>query len=160
MTALMDAVRRNDEDAVAQLIAQGANVDDVDSGGNAPVVMAAYLGYAPILRRLLEAGASVAALDPDMKATALHAAAYAGHASTARLLIDYGIDIDRQGPVNGYTALHDAIWQNNIDVARLLIDAGANLTLKSRQGETPLTFARAKRRPEIAALIEGRQASS
>jgi ankyrin repeat protein len=160
MTALMDAVRRNDEAAVAQLIAQGANVDEVDSGGNAPVVMAAYLGYAAILRRLLEAGASVAALDPDMKATALHAAAYAGHASTARLLIDYGIDMDRQGPVNGYTALHDAIWQNNIDVARLLIDAGANLTLKSRQGETPLMFAQAKRRAEIITLIERRQASS
>ena len=60
----------------------------------------------------------------------------------------------RQGPRNGYTALHDAIWQDNVDTAEVIIAGGADLTLKNHEGQTPLDFARAKRRKEIVALIE------
>jgi ankyrin repeat protein len=94
-----------------------------------------------------------------MKATALHAAAYAGRTEAATLLIQHGIEIDKQGPMNGYTALHDAIWQNNVDTAKVIIDAGANLTLHNHSGETPLDFAKAKGRKEIADLIERKIAS-
>jgi len=73
----------------------------------APLVMAAYLGHTEIVKRLLEAGADVKAVDPSMKATALHAAAYAGRTEAAQLLIEHGIDINKQGPRNGYTALHE-----------------------------------------------------
>ena len=154
MTALMKAVQANDAAAVKKLIAQGANVNELDASGDAPLVMAAYQGRTEIVKLLLEAGADVAAVDPGMKATALHAAAYAGRTEAARLLIEYHIDIDKQGPFNGYTALHDAIWQNNVEVAEVLIQAGANLTLKAHSGETPLDFARSKNRTQIAALIE------
>jgi uncharacterized protein len=154
MTALMNAVQANNAIAVRKLIEQGVDVNETDKNGDSPLIIAAYKGYTVIVKLLLEAGADVGALDPGMKATALHAASYAGHADAARLLVEYNIDIDKQGPVNGYTALHDAIWQNNIDVAKVLIDAGANLHLKSHSGQTPLDFARAKHHYEIAALIE------
>jgi ankyrin repeat protein len=154
MTALMKAVQRNDAAAVKTLIARGVNVNELDANGDAPLVMAAYKGHTDILRLLLEAGADLTAVDPDMKATALHAAAYAGRTEAAKLLIEHGIDIDRQGPRNGYTALHDAIWQDNVETARVLIAAGANLELVSHTGEAPLQFAKARNRKEIAGMIE------
>lgn len=157
MTALMKAVQKDDIAGVRGLIAKGVNVDELDTNGDAPLVMAAYLGHTEIVRALLEAGADVKAVDPSMKATALHAAAYAGRTDAARLLIEHGIDIDKQGPRNGYTALHDAIWQNNIDTAKVIIDGGAKLTLKNHEGQTPLAFAQAKHRKEIVALIEAAQ---
>src|SRR4051812_36600598 len=104
MTELMDAVRANDAKAVERLIARGANVSELDAHSDAPLVMAAYLGQTDIVRLLLEAGADITAVDPGMKATALHAAAYAGRTEAARLLVEHGIDIDKQGPKNGYTA--------------------------------------------------------
>jgi uncharacterized protein len=156
MTAVMKAVRNNDTAALAALIAAGADVNEFDPNGDAPLVIAAYLGHVGIVRTLLDAGAALTAVDPGMRATALHAAAYAGRTEAARVLIESGIDIDRQGPVNGYTALHDAIWQNNIDTAEVIISGGANLRLKNHEGQTPLDFARAKRRKEIVALIEDR----
>lgn len=159
MTALMKAIEKNDAAAVQKLIAQGANVDELEPNGDAPLVMAAYLGHSEIVRMLLEAGADVKAVDPGMKATALHAASYAGRTEAAKLLVQHGIEIDKQGPYNGYTALHDAIWQNNVDVARVLIDAGANLTLKSNDGKTPLDFARSKHANEIVKMIEAKQGS-
>jgi ankyrin repeat protein len=154
MTAVMKAVRHNDVAGLEKLIAGGADVNELESNGDAPLVMAAYLGHADIVARLLAAGADVTAVDPSMRATALHAAAYAGRTDAARLLIEGGVDIDRQGPVNGYTALHDAIWQNNIDTAKVIIEGGADLRLKNHEGQTPLDFARAKHRKEIVAMIE------
>lgn len=154
MSALMKAVKANDAAALKRLIADGVNVSELDSNGDPPLVMAAYKGHTEIVKLLLEAGADVKAVDPGMRATALHAAAYAGRTPAAKLLIEYGIEIDKQGPKNGYTALHDAIWQNNIETAKVLIAAGANLNLKSHDGETPLEFSRSNKRREIAALIE------
>jgi uncharacterized protein len=154
MTELMDAVKGNQVARVRQLIQEGADVDELDDHQDAPLVMAAYQGHVEVLQLLLEAGADVKAVDPEMRATALHAAAYAGRTDAARLLIQYGIDIDRQGPYNGYTALHDAIWQNHVATAQVLIEAGANLSLKSNAGETPLDLARARGRREISALLE------
>lgn len=154
MSSLMKAVQRDDVAAVKRLIAEGVNVSELDANGDAPLVMAAYKGHTGIVRLLLDAGADIAAVDPTMKATALHAAAYAGRTDAAKLLIERGIDIDKQGPRNGYTALHDAIWQNNIETAEVLIAAGANLELKAHSGQTPLQFARASNRREIAAAIE------
>lgn len=154
MTALMKAVKSNDVARVKELIAQGVNVSELDSSNDAPLVMAAYEGRNEIVKLLLEAGADVAAVDPGMKATALHAASYAGRTEAAKLLIAYKIDIDKQGPYNGYTALHDAIWQSHIETAKVIIEAGADLTLKSHQGQTPLEFARSKRLTELVNLME------
>ena len=154
MTALMKAIHDNDEARIKTLIAGGANVDELDTNGDAPLVMAAYLGHSGIVKALLDAGADVRAVDPGMRATALHAAAYAGRTEAARLLIRSGIDINKQGPQNGYTALHDAIWENHVDTARVIIEAGADLTLKSHRGETALDFARTKGRTEIVRFIE------
>jgi ankyrin repeat protein len=159
MTALMKAIQQNDVAQAKKLIAEGVNVNELDSNQDAPLVMAAYKGQTEIVRLLLEAGADVTAVDPGMKATALHAASYAGRTEAAKLLVEHRIDIDKQGPYNGYTALHDAIWQNNVGVAEVLINAGANLTLKAHSGETPLEFARAKGRREIAAMIERKLAA-
>jgi ankyrin repeat protein len=150
----MKGLRRNDIARVKTLIAEGVNVNEPDANGDAPLVMAAYQGHTEIARLLLEAGADVTAVDPAMKATALHAAAYAGRSEAAALLIEYGIDIDKQGPKNGYTALHDAIWQKHIDTVKVLIAAGANLHLKTHRGETPLQFAKSNNRKEIAEMIE------
>lgn len=159
MSDLMKAVEKNDVRRVGTLLAAGADPNKLEPNGDAPLVMAAYLGHADVVRMLLEAGADITAVDPGMKATALHAAAYAGRTEAAKVLIEHGIEIDKQGPKNGYTALHDAIWQNNIETARVILEAGADLTRRSHDGETPLDFARSKKRKEIAAMIERRLAT-
>ncbi len=159
MTALMNAVNSQDVARVKELLRQGVGPNETDENGDAPLIIAAYRGYTEIVRALLEAGADLGVLDPNMKATALHAAAYAGRTEAARLLIEYGIDVDKQGPYNGYPALHDAIWKNTVETAKVIVDAGANLNLKSNDGQTPLELARQGGRRQITALIERKMAA-
>ncbi len=156
MTALMNAINKNNISLVGQLIQNGADVDELDQNQDSPLVIAAYKGYDQIVKLLLEAGADVRAVDPGMKATALHAAAYAGRTEAAKLLIKYHIDINKQGPYNGYTALHDAIWQNNIEIVKLLLNANADLNLLSNNGKSALDFAKSKNRKETITLIENK----
>ena len=153
MTALMQAVKANQLDTVAQLLASGANVNQADGSGDWPVIMAAYLGHTAVLELLLQAGADLGVLDPGMKATALHAAAYAGRTEAARLLINHGIAINKQGPYNGYTALHDAVWQNNLGTAQVIVAGGADTTIRSNQGLTPLELAKANHSKELIELL-------
>ena len=153
MTALMQAVKANKLDTLAQLLAGGANVNQADGGGDWPVIMAAYLGHTAVLELLLQAGADLGVLDPGMKATALHAAAYAGRTEAARLLITGGIAINKQGPYNGYTALHDAVWQNNLGTAEVILAGGADTTIRSNKGQTPLELAKANNSKELIALL-------
>jgi uncharacterized protein len=154
MTALMTAINHNDILGVEGLIQKGVDVNELDANQDAPLVIAAYKGYTEIVEKLLEAGADITAVDPGMKATALHAAAYAGRTEAARVLIAYKIDIDKQGPYNGYTALHDAIWQNNVETAQVIIEAGARLDIKSKDGQTALELAKANDRKKVIAMIE------
>ena len=113
MTALLKAIQKQNLAHVSELVEQGVDVNELDESAESAIVMAAYLGNADIVKRLLQAGADLTAVDPGMKATALHAAAYAGRSEAAKLLIEWGVAINKQGPVNGYTALHDAIWQGH-----------------------------------------------
>ena len=150
----MNAVKTGNTALVQQLIENGTNVDELDGNRDSPLIIAAFKGHTDIVRILLEAGADVSVVDPEMKATALHAAAYAGNTEAAKLFIQSHIEINRQGTKNGYTALHDAIWQGHLETARVLLDAGASLRIRSHRGETPLMFAKAKRHAAIIDLIE------
>lgn len=156
MTALMNAINKNDNLLVEKLIQNGANVDELDQNQDSPLVIASYKGYSHIVKLLLEAGADVRAIDPGMKATALHAAAYAGRTEAAKLLLQYHININKQGSYNGYTALHDAIWQGNVEIVKLLLDANADLNLLSNDGQSALDFAKSKNRKEIIQIIQSK----
>ena len=152
----MNAINENNFSLAQQLIRNGADVNELDSNQDAPLVIAAYKGYSEIVKLLLESGADIRAVDPGMKATALHAAAYAGRTEAAKLLIEYNIDINKQGPYNGYTALHDAVWQDNVEIVKLLLAANSDLSLLSNDGKSPLDFAKSKNRREIVALIQSK----
>lgn len=117
------------------------------------LLWAAHKGRAPLLRRLLANGASLAYVgnrhdwprkELYQQRTVLHLASECGQLELVKLLIAEGADVNNaQHKPQQYasTALHLAAKRGNVAVVQALLDGGADLELKDRSGATALFFA-------------------
>lgn len=137
--------------AVEEEIAGGVDVNAVSpvmmSGHDAhtPILAAALLGHAEIVRVLLQAGADPTIGCGYMKANPAHKAASFGHTQVMRVLSAHssfaGIR-DARGPYNGYTPLMDAVWHGHYEAAHVLVEAGADTAVRGHDGKSALDLAR------------------
>lgn len=89
---LVAAIRADDRAALERFLADGTAATEADGEFSLPPLQWAVLvGHEEVVRRLLEAGADVAAGDRQGN-TALHSAAFMGRDDLARLLLDHGAD--------------------------------------------------------------------
>jgi len=148
-------------DLATKLIEKGANVDArmtrefndfyrlasyVSRVDATPLLMAARVSDAPLMRLLLEAGA-----DPTLPSadgiTPLMSAAGSGIRSpmedgidkdspeALRLMLDIeGLDVN-QVDKRGWTALHGAAYRGSLPVIQMLVDHGANLNVRTNVGD-------------------------
>ena len=84
-----EMVRRKYGGLITALMKVEFKGDVKDKGGQTPLMMAAFCGYADIVKMLIDAGADVNVEDSKSK-TALSKAAYKGHAEIVKLLFDAG----------------------------------------------------------------------
>jgi ankyrin repeat protein len=106
---------------------------------NAALFRAADAGCAPVARRLIEAGTSLAARD-RLGAMPLAHAARAGHSALVELFLAQGAAIDARNLV-GATALFAAAENGQQPVVVLLLAKGADPNLPGRSDVTPLAAA-------------------
>lgn len=70
-----------------------------------------------------------------------------------KLAIANGADVNERDE-NGYTALHGAAENNIVENVRLLLANGANPTATTRDGKTPLDFAKSAGHNEVVANLK------
>ena len=80
--------------------------------------MSGHTGHAPVVRALLEAGASHLATDPHGN-SALHLAAFHGHVATVHLLLEAGAAVQAQDH-KGVTPARQATRKGRAEVLRVL----------------------------------------
>jgi len=166
-TVLMLAARTGSVEAMALLVAHGADVNAVERRmGTTALMWAAAEDRGAAVRALAEAGADVNARSkvtayphtppgvigdpleegysyvgqtvlPRGRWTALMYAARQGSMNAARALADAGADLNAIDP-DGTPALTFAIINGHYDIARLLAERGANVNVADRTGATPL----------------------
>jgi ankyrin repeat protein len=128
-TALNAAAIAGDAQVVAWLLERGADPNVVcelaDTGGNVqtPALVAAALGHADCLKRLLAAGADVNFQGGPMEETALLGAATTGSTATVRLLL--GKANVSAPDARGQTPLDWSLRRGDTDIVKLLRQAGA-----------------------------------
>jgi ankyrin repeat protein len=137
--ALKQAAFQGRIERVVALIAVGMNVNEPDSGGDTPLMLAAARGHANIVPILLRNRANVSARN-DEGQTALHQAAYGGHVATVEVLLAAGSCIDARDN-GGSTPLICATFGRHIDVALALLASGADAKIKNSYGYGALDIA-------------------
>lgn len=90
-TALSEAARNGDADAMKALLDSGVNVEMLINGyADTALICAARNGRTGIVQLLLERGAKVNAGNHPYMMTALHGAAEKGHVATVKVLLEFG----------------------------------------------------------------------
>jgi ankyrin repeat protein len=169
--ALVEAVAEANRDAVAILVAAGADPDAPGPDGRSARRRALTVGVARTVEllggggddpvdRLLAAvvtgdadGArKLAAADPGLierlepaDCEVLVEAAERGNLASVRLLLELGLPIDARREAtddDGATALHAASWAGSAETVALLLDRGADITARdTRWHSQPLEWA-------------------
>ena len=150
-TALHWAVEQDDLQLVDLLVRAGAVVGAKTREGVTPLQLAALNGSAPLIDRLLKAGADPNASLTSAGDTALMMAARTGKEDAIRVLLEAGADVNAKEAWGGTTPLMWAVAEGHEAAARLLIDAGADVNARSHyvaaangrgfEGRTPLANA-------------------
>ncbi|CAL1543868.1 unnamed protein product [Lymnaea stagnalis] len=138
------------KDMVELLLRSGARVNDTDSRGQTPLMVAAKQSDAEgVLKILVESGAEVNKVD-SKGVGALHEAVVGGCLKNVEILIKLGADVNQKCN-DGRTALHAAI--HNEAILGSLIQNGADLDAQDAGGNTALLTAIKSNRDENSARI-------
>lgn len=145
---LVRAVQAGDEAAMRRLIAGGADLEAETIGHVTPVIAAAVLGRADLLRVLLAAGAKA---QPAMGWPLFEAAAR-GHLDAVKALVEGGADPRQLGAWGG-TALHDAATRGHAEVAAYLLEKGCDPKVVNKDGATALGYAQHGKHQAVIDLL-------
>jgi len=131
---LIEAVLREDAEAVRSLIGGGADAEcRTRIGGYTPLHVASRSGNASLIRMLLQAGANPNAVTSASGVTPMHlaAAAYEGQEAVAALLAR-GADPNARESSAGQTPLMFAAGENRVAAIRELLKGGADPALSTK----------------------------
>ncbi len=112
-------------EGVKNFIKSGINVNELNTHGHQPLMMAAHQGHGDIVKTLIAANADVNAKHQFSGNSALFGAVHQGHREIVKLLIEAKADLNARNNEN-VTALMAADSAGNTDMVNLLKDAGAN----------------------------------
>ena len=101
------------------LIEKGAEVDAKTTQGKTPLYIAARMKNYNVLELLIQKGANVNELCPNV--SALFVAAENGDEKLAKILIDNNADINTKSAISGYTPLFWAATSNQKNIVHFLM---------------------------------------
>ena len=161
MACLQAAIDLNNVQGVRSVLSKGSAqslIDVQDADGTWPLVKAATLGHADIVRVLLTEGANVNQASNGFATgqyrgmTALHAASGNGLLDTVRVLVDNAADVNKASLEPGLSALHCAAQHGHYEVAVLLLECSADAK-NACAGQTALQLAVRFHHSRVASLL-------
>jgi ankyrin repeat protein len=131
------AVRADELEIADQLLRAGADATAANRLNVTPLYLAAQNGNAPMIRRLLDAGANPNQIDQTTGETILMVATRTGDADSVRTLLQQGADPNATEPQVQVTALMLAAEAGHTGVVRALLDQEADVHARTRTGPAP-----------------------
>jgi ankyrin repeat protein len=150
--AVCRAIEQKHVEILDLLAAAKMSLEGECGRGLTPLAVAAHLGEADLVRRLIEAGAELDGSGAE-RDTALIAAAGRGHGKILDLLIQNGASVNHRG-ARRMTALMAAASNGRVTIVQALLAAGADRHMRSDTKQTALDLAQQSENLEVVAAIE------
>ena len=151
--ALYQAAYKGDFQKVASLLAAGEKIEESDSKGWTPLMIASAEGHLKTVKLLLEKGANPNAKNRYGR-TALMFAAHYGYTPIVEVLLESGADINIvPTDETRKTALIAAVDKGHYEVVSLLLRYKADTTIKEKLGFDALFSAAVAGNTKIAELL-------
>ena len=147
-TLLIQSIQRDLPELFDRLLQRRARINVHNRNGETALSIAAYLGRARYVRRLVETGAEV----NFFGWSPLAYAAYNGHAEIVAYLIGKGAEVDAITE-NGSTALYLASRNGHAETVRTLLKHHADPTIINDHGETAMDGAMKGKHSEVETLL-------
>jgi ankyrin repeat protein len=116
---------------VDALLSDGANAIAINRYGATPLSEAVRAGGAPLIERLIKAGADPNTLVTSQAETVLMKASRDGNLDAVKVLLEHGADVNVKENFRGQTAVMWAAAEGHADIVKLLAAHGADLNLRS-----------------------------
>lgn len=148
------------DSVVEYLIKKGAGLNVKNNSGRTPFHRFCGLrGRIKLIKMSAEKGADIHTRDNDNKTT-LHTAVETWDKNVVRFLMESGVNKNTQDN-KGKTALHYAVQNGSyfLDLIKEMIEKGADITIKDKEGKTPLDLASEGKHKEIIELLKTKGAS-
>ncbi len=142
------SIQRDLPELFDYLLQRRARINTRNRNGESALSIAAYMGRAKYVQRLVEAGAEINFFGWPP----LSYAAYNGHTAIVEYLIKRGAEIDGTTE-NGSTALFFAARFGHIDTVRTLLAHQADPTIVNDRGETAVDWALKEKNTDIEDLL-------
>lgn len=149
---IFNAARTNNISELRTYITQKIDVNQANSRGFSPLILAIYNNSQEAAKLLLENGANPNAQDVSGN-NAIMGAIFKGHNDMVKLLIDNEANVN-QVNYNGANSLIFAATFGNKDVAKMLLEAGADKTIKDNRNKTALDHATIQENIEMIELLK------
>jgi len=140
-TPLWMAARFDKPDSVKELLRLGADPDSGGPRGEAPLLVATFLGSQSAdtlcVRELIAAKADLNVFSEANHESPLHYAVQSGNREVVQLLLAAGANANATSS-HGDTPLQGAVVRGNAELADLLLGAGADPELRNKAGFRPI----------------------
>ena len=147
-TLLTQSVQRDLPELFDYLIQRRARLNTRNRNGETALSIAAYLGRAKYVQRMVEAGAEV----NFFGWSPLSYAAYNGHTDIAEYLIKRGAEVDGKTE-NGSTPLFFAARFGHIETVKVLLKYQADPTVSNESDETAVDWALKGKNTDIEDIL-------
>jgi ankyrin repeat protein len=139
---IFDAVFKQDEEMLKELVSTGEDINSVDEDGRTPLIHSAIDELSEMVSLLLSHGADVTVHD-GIGYTALHYAGQTYNADIAQLLLEKGANVDAKDSY-GNTPLFRAVFNSRGrgEVIKQLLAFGADKSLKNNHDVSPYNLAK------------------
>ncbi len=154
---IYDIINAEDQDTFSDMVALGFDIDQKDSDGFTPLMIASALGKVRFVQFLIYNGANVDARSKT-GLTALHRAAQDGRNEAIAALLDGGANINTPD-MFGSTPLMAAVVAKQRFTVEFLVKRGANLNFRNAKGDSALKIADHKKFYDISAYLREQNAA-